>query len=101
MCSLPSVAAAFSAREGVMKPEPSFYRLLLGRLGGEPAGCVYIGDGKDDELEGAKRVGLKPILYAREGGTSFWPGPTIRSLDEAPVLVRAMSTDGVATRSRR
>jgi putative hydrolase of the HAD superfamily len=79
--------AAFSAPEGVMKPEPSFYLLLLGRLGVEPAGCVYVGDGMDDELEGAKRVGLAPILYAPHGGSSSWPGATIRSLDDAPELV--------------
>ena len=86
-------AAAFSALEGVMKPEPSFYRLLLARLGVEPQGCAYIGDGKDDELEGAKRVGLAPNLYAPPGASSSWPGTTIRSLDEAPELVRAMATN--------
>jgi putative hydrolase of the HAD superfamily len=88
-------ATAFSAVEGVMKPEPSFYELLLTRLGVEPAGCVYIGDGKDDELEGAKRVGLAPILYAPQGASSSWRGTTIRCLDEVPELVRAMSTNAV------
>jgi putative hydrolase of the HAD superfamily len=105
-------ATAFSAREGVMKPEPSFYLLLLARLGVEPADCAYIGDGKDDELEGAKRLGLAPVLYAPQGAVSSWPGPyapqgavsswpgpTIHSLDEAPELVRAMCT--VAAVGRR
>jgi putative hydrolase of the HAD superfamily len=87
--------AAFSAREGVMKPEPSFYLLLLARLGVEPAGCVYVGDGMDDELEGAERVGLEPILYAPHGASSSWPGATIRFLDEAPELVRAMATNSL------
>ena len=83
-------AAAFSDPEGILKPEPAFYELLLARLGVEPAACAYIGDGKDNELGGAERVGLMPILYAPHGANGSWPGPTIRSLDEAPQRLRAM-----------
>jgi putative hydrolase of the HAD superfamily len=85
-------AALFSATEGVMKPTPSFYELLLARLGVEPERCLYVGDGKDDELDGAARVGLAAILYAPQGGGDSWPGATIRSFDEVPALVGAMST---------
>jgi putative hydrolase of the HAD superfamily len=85
-------ATAFSATEGVMKPTPSLYELLLARLGVEPERCLYVGDGKDDELDGAARVGLAAILYAPQGVGDSWPGATIRCLDEVPALVGAMAT---------
>jgi putative hydrolase of the HAD superfamily len=83
-------ATAFSAVEGVMKPASSFYTRLLARLGVKPWACAYIGDGKDDELAGAKRVGLVPILYAPQDASASWPGLTIRSLGEAPERVPAL-----------
>jgi len=49
----------------------------------------------DDELEGAQRVGLEPILRAPRGASSSWPGATIRSLDEVPELVHAVATNSL------
>ena len=60
-CSLAShfQCAAFSCVEHVAKPDPEIYLRALQRLGVEPARAAYIGDGGDDELGGAERVGLQ------------------------------------------
>ena len=46
-------ATAFSCREGLKKPDPKFYRLILDRLGISGAECFYLGDGDgpDQELD--------------------------------------------------
>jgi len=51
--------AAFSCVERVAKPDRDIYVRALQRLGAEPSRAAYIGDGADDELGGAERVGLK------------------------------------------
>jgi HAD superfamily hydrolase (TIGR01509 family) len=50
----------FSCAEHVAKPDPEIYLRAVRRLGAKPAAAVYIGDGADDELVGAKRAGLRP-----------------------------------------
>jgi HAD superfamily hydrolase (TIGR01509 family) len=54
-----------SAHDGLMKPEPAIYRLLLDRYGLDAAGCLFI----DDVLancEGAETVGMR-ALHAPPG----------------------------------
>jgi HAD superfamily hydrolase (TIGR01509 family) len=55
---------AFSCAEHVAKPDPAIYQRALLRLGVEPAATVYIGDGGDDELEGAEYAGLRAYRAA-------------------------------------
>lgn len=52
-----------SAEVGVMKPAPEIYTTVADRLGIDPAACLYVGDGSDDELIGAASAGMTPILY--------------------------------------
>jgi HAD superfamily hydrolase (TIGR01509 family) len=49
----------FSCAERVAKPDPEIYLRAMHRLGVEPDRAAYIGDGADDELAGAERVGLR------------------------------------------
>jgi putative hydrolase of the HAD superfamily len=53
--------AIFSSVIGLAKPDPAIYRAAADRLGTDPADCVYIGDGADDELAGAAAVGMSTI----------------------------------------
>lgn len=46
--------------EGVMKPDPASYRIVLERLGVPAAGTVFIDD-QPVNLEGAEDVGLTPV----------------------------------------
>jgi len=47
-----------SCEVGVLKPQPGIYLEALQMLGLPPEECIYVGDGSDRELEGAKAVDL-------------------------------------------
>jgi FMN phosphatase YigB (HAD superfamily) len=78
-CSLaPSFqCTAFSCAEHVAKPDPEIYLRAVHRLGAKPSMAVYIGDGADDELLGAKRAGLRPgraAWFVRDTSPqAMWP----------------------------
>ena len=55
-------AAVFSCKVGVKKPNPRIYKMACASLGVLPEECIYVGDGDSMELEGAKHVGMVPIL---------------------------------------
>jgi putative hydrolase of the HAD superfamily len=84
--------AVFSATAGVAKPDPAIYRLAAAGLGTEPGACLFIGDGADDELDGASAAGMTPIRTTEHrDGLPAWPGRTIadlgalqKSLEHAP-----------------
>lgn len=63
----------FSATCGLMKPDPEIYLLTLEALGVAPSDCLFVGDGANDELAGAARVGIEPVLYLPAGTTCRWP----------------------------
>jgi putative hydrolase of the HAD superfamily len=65
-------AAVFSATAGLAKPDPAIYRLAAAQLGVEPAECVFVGDGANDELRGARDVGMTPVLIHRDGQEPYW-----------------------------
>jgi putative hydrolase of the HAD superfamily len=84
-------APVFSCIEGTRKPDPRLFRTVAARLGVDPAGCLYVGDGGGRELTGSSAVGMHAVLlagpdwhgshrvYDREDG---WNGPRIGSLTE-------------------
>ena len=76
-------AEVFSATCGHMKPDAEIYLLAARELGVEPAECLYVGDGANDELAGAARVGMTPILVQRPGEEPVWP--EVRDWDGARV----------------
>ena len=46
---------------------------------------MFVGDGANDELEGARRVGMEAILIHRRGaplwpGCEAWDGPRVTSI---------------------
>ena len=66
-------AETFSSVCGLMKPEPEIFYLHTARaLEVDPTDCLFVGDGANDELAGAERVGMTPVLYLPEGATSPW-----------------------------
>lgn len=76
-----------------MKPDLRIFQLAASRLGVEPIECFYVGDGADDELDGARAVGMDAILL-RPGDTSpppGWPGPEVSSLSEVPAFIELAS----------
>jgi len=81
-------AETFSSDCGLMKPEPEIYLQTARALEVEPADCFFVGDGANDELAGAARVGMTPVLFLPDGVTSPWPevrgwqGLRVRSMEE-------------------
>ncbi len=63
----------FSSACGFRKPDPKIYRLALDELGVEPADALFVGDGANDELAGAERVGMRAVLIHRAGEEPRWP----------------------------
>ena len=58
--------AVGSAAFGRTKPHPTIFRAVLERLGVEPAAAAMVGDSPEDDIEGARRVGIRAVLLDRE-----------------------------------
>jgi putative hydrolase of the HAD superfamily len=82
-----------SCAVGLSKPDPRIYRLACERLGVRPEECLFVGDGANDELAGAERVGMKAVCVLPPGREQAqWPEargwePTITSLSDVLELV--------------
>lgn len=59
-------ASVLSYEVRSMKPEPAIYEHICKMIGVTPANCVFVGDGGDRELEGARALGMKTILIDRD-----------------------------------
>ncbi len=60
------VDAALSSRvHGKVKPAPSIFRAVLELLGVEAADAVMIGDSVEDDIEGARALGMRALLLDR------------------------------------
>jgi len=49
----------------LLKPEPEIYLLASDRLSRAPQQCVFVGDGMDRELHGARAVGMTTVRIDR------------------------------------
>ena len=79
----------FSCSAGLRKPDRAIYELAATQLDLDPGRCLFIGDGSDQELEGARGAGMKAVLL-RPGDTrppDGWRGPEITRLAQVLTLV--------------
>ena len=60
-------STVFSCSVGVSKPDPRIYEVACEELGVAPAGCLFVGDGANDELPGAERVGMTAVQLRAPG----------------------------------
>jgi HAD superfamily hydrolase (TIGR01662 family) len=89
-----------SGAHGKVKPSPSIFLAVLEQLDVEPAEAVMVGDSLDDDVEGARSIGMRaflldresrfperedtlPDLYALPGRLSGWLGRPQGGLDSA------------------
>jgi putative hydrolase of the HAD superfamily len=60
-------AALGSRSHGWTKPHPSIFEAVLARLAVEPPEAAMVGDSYEDDLEGARSLGMRAFLIDREG----------------------------------
>jgi putative hydrolase of the HAD superfamily len=87
------VDAALSSRvHGKVKPHPTIFLAVLERLGVEPANAAMVGDSLEDDLAGARALGMRALLVDREG---LYPDAE----DRLPDLFALPAALGLSTRS--
>jgi putative hydrolase of the HAD superfamily len=76
-----------SADAGAAKPDPAVFRKALELAGADDgAGAVHVGDSLDNDVAGARALGIRAILVQRDGEPP--PGvETVRALTEVATLV--------------
>jgi putative hydrolase of the HAD superfamily len=60
-------STVFSCSVGVSKPDARIYQIAAEELGVEPAECLFVGDGANDELPGAERAGMTALQLRAPG----------------------------------
>jgi putative hydrolase of the HAD superfamily len=86
-------ATVFSCSVGLRKPDPRIYRLACEQLGVQPEEAMFVGDGANDELAGAERVGMRAVLIHRAGEeppwdeVRDWQGPRITAIPQVLSLL--------------
>jgi putative hydrolase of the HAD superfamily len=66
-----------SAGAGARKPDPEIFAAALELVGCRPDEALHVGDTEEEDVEGARAAGIRPLLIDREGG-----GGDISSLEE-------------------
>lgn len=85
-------STVFSCSVGFSKPDPRIYQLACDELGVTAGDCLFVGDGANDELPGAERVGMTALQLRAPGEQltaegECWTGDYVERLSD--VLERA------------
>ncbi len=86
----------FAATEGVAKPDPGIFRVLLDRTGIPAEDSAYVGDSLSDDIAGARGAGMRSIWVNRSGDpnpTGIVPDAEVRSLAEVPRVLEGWSEE--------
>ncbi len=94
LCQLFDVSV-FSCLAGFRKPDPRIYDLAVKQLNVLPEKCLYVGDGGSQELTGALKAGMHPVMIRLDAGSTEkhlasreeWNGPAVGSLREILTIV--------------
>ena len=80
--------AVTSIEVGAEKPHPPIFLAALEKAGAAPHEAVHVGDQLTSDVDGARGVGINPVLLDRDGNHTAIKGcPRIESLVELPELV--------------
>ncbi len=92
------VDAAISSRvHGKTKPHASIFRVVLDRLGVEPPEAAMVGDSLEDDVEGARALGMRGFLIDRDGRHPEWGEGRLRDLRELTVALGFSSAPSPGT----
>ena len=90
--ALPIDAGISSFHHGRTKPHESIFRAMLDLLGVAPGEALMVGDTVDDDVEGARAVGMRAVLLDREGRYPEVEG-RLDDLRELPAALGLGATD--------
>jgi putative hydrolase of the HAD superfamily len=77
-----------SAEVGSEKPQPPIFLKALSRAGVEPGEAIHVGDQYQNDVVGARNVGINPVLLDRENVYSgIKDCPRILKLTEIDVYI--------------
>ena len=77
-----------SVEVGAEKPHPPIFLAALAKAGVEPNESFHVGDQLTSDIDGARGVGINPVLLDRDGNHGNVPDcPRIESLMELPALL--------------
>jgi putative hydrolase of the HAD superfamily len=77
-----------SAMVGFTKPAPELFRAALELAGASPERALHVGDSLENDIEGARGMGMRAVLVARHGvGPGVDRVPVISALTELPRLL--------------
>ena len=82
-------AVVYSEEVGVEKPHPAIFEELLERLELPAASVLHVGDGRRDDVEGARAVGMEALWLTRDSARG-----DLRTLAELERYLRSGSPDG-------
>ena len=69
-----------SRTHGKVKPSPTIFKAILEELEVEPPAAVMVGDSAEDDIEGARALGMDAYLVDRGGGAGPDALPTLLAL---------------------
>lgn len=76
---------------GASKPDPKMFRAALSRAGVSANEAAHVGDQIETDIEGAKAVGISPVLIDRHAAsTGYKDCPRITSLAELPPVLESL-----------
>ena len=75
-----------SAEAGVAKPDRRIFELGLELAGALPEEAVHVGDSVENDVAGARALGIRPLLVARDGAAPEGV-EAVGSLTELPALL--------------
>jgi putative hydrolase of the HAD superfamily len=76
-----------SAMAGSTKPAPEVFREALRQAGAEPAEALHVGDSLENDIAGARALGMRAVLIERDGAAPPSGVQTIGALTELPRLL--------------
>jgi len=76
--------------EGVEKPDPRFFELVLQRTASQPASTVHVGDLYHVDVVGARRAGLQALLLDPHDLYSAFDVTRIADLSALPAAIAAL-----------
>ena len=80
-----------SEEAGVSKPAPRIFEIALERAGVSADEAVMLGDSWENDVEGARAAGIRPVWFNRDGDAAPDPAvPVISSLEPSPALWRVL-----------